>query len=208
VFGFPKASETIEELWYFHVVHKAWSSVALNTDSLSIVEYIQSTSWDGLSGTWDTLGATYPTWDSFGSSEEKAKLVMSNNGSLWVENEVADSDYGTDPIAVLLETGDIDFDSPDTLKIVTRFSLRIVRMAATDEAVDFVVRGSTTKGRTWKTLGNLHIAAGEDEGKTDFAITDSTIRFRITSTTVTAGYELIEESVGVVGLGEEIAVIK
>lgn len=206
IFGFPGAGETVETLWYFHVIHKAWSTTNVMTECLAVLQYTKSATWDGLTGTWDTLGDSYPTWESFGSSDETEVLVMANSGSLWVENDAADTDYGTDPIPILLETGDLDFNAPDTLKIVTRLSLRITRQVTFDGAVDFLVRGSTNKGRTWKTLGNLHIPAGEDEGKVDFAITDSTIRFRITSASITAGYEIIEESIGVAGLGDELAI--
>lgn len=206
IFGFPKASKTIEELWYFHIVHKAWSSTKLNTDCISVLQYVEFSTWDALTGTWNTLGASFPTWFSFGASGEASSLIFANNGSLWIENEAADTDYGTDPIPVLLETGDIDFDAPETIKIVTRLGLRISRQIGSDAVVDFLVRGSTNKGRTWKNLGTIHIPAGEDEGKTDFAISDSTVRFRITSTMVSTGYEIIEESIGVVGLGDELAI--
>ena len=207
VFGFPGASETIEKLWYFHVIHKSWSSTAIMTECLAVLRYIKSATWDALTGTWDTLDATYPTWNSFGASIESEALVFADNGSLWIENALADSDYGTDPIPVLLETGDIDFDAPDINKVVTRFGIRIARQVGSDNAVDFIVRGSTNKGRTWKNLGTLHIPAGEDEGKTDFSMTDSIIRFRITSTTISSGYEIIEESIAVVGLGDELAIL-
>jgi hypothetical protein len=207
IFGFPGAGETIEKLWYFHVVHKAWSTSKIATDCLAILQYVKSTTWDALTGTWDTLDATYPSWSSFGASVTDEVLVFANNGSLWIENTMSDSDYGTDPIPVLLETGDLDFDAPDINKIVTRFGIRVSRQVGFDNAIDFIVRGSTNKGRTWKSLGTIYIPAGQDEGKADFAISDSTIRFRLTSTTISAGYELIEENIGVVGLGDELALI-
>ena len=206
VFGFPRTGTDLEDVWYFHTRLKAWSQAVMNVETFSNIVTSNSNAWDALSGlTWDTIDTVYPTWDSFSDGGEVAATVYGNAGYLWTANDDVNTDYGAEPIDVVIETGDIDFDSPETTKNLTRLSLKIDRIEGYDEAVAFTVQGSTNKGRSWRTLGTLRISATMDEGKVDFRLSGSTHRLRISSSSLTTKYSIAEYSLAVCGNGDELS---
>ena len=60
------------------------------------VRVIISVRWDDLTGTWEALPDTYPTWDSFGSSaSERRTLFGSSAGNVYSSNVGDGSDGGS-----------------------------------------------------------------------------------------------------------------
>ena len=101
----------------------------------------------------------------------------------------------------LIETGDIDFDLPDTNK--TWMSLRIDTVQNVD--LDFTVKASDDYGTAWTTLGTLTVPAGEVEGYLNFLYTESAVRFQISSsTTPESQYTILELVARVANRGIEV----
>jgi hypothetical protein len=66
-------------------------------------------------------------------------------------------DFGTTELVPLIETGDMDFDSPDDMKTLYRLGLLI------SGSCSAVVSGSSDSGVTWKSLGTVTILNCEEE---------------------------------------------
>jgi hypothetical protein len=58
--------------------------------------------------------------------------------------------------------------------------------------IAFTVTGSVDRGQTWKSLGTLTIAVGADEGFVSFQLKGSTLRYRVTHSTVIAPFTISE----------------
>jgi hypothetical protein len=99
-------------------------------------------------------------------------------------------DSGDTLINVELLTGDMDFDVPDQQKFVNRVTLKMGENV--DEDVAFVVQCSKDRGSTWKSLGTLTVPSGSDEGKVDFRMRGSMLRFRLTSSSEVEPYTVSE----------------
>lgn len=67
------------------------------------------------------------------------------------------ADYGTTPLQIDLETGDMDFDAPADTKTLYRVAV------AGSGAFSVYLYGSTDRGTTWKTLGLMAINNSEEE---------------------------------------------
>lgn len=74
-------------------------------------DFIPSVTWDSLSGyTWDNIAATYPTWDSFGSTSTPVDLVAQVSGKIHSFG-VAATDNGTS-VAARWRTGPLAAAGP------------------------------------------------------------------------------------------------
>ncbi len=204
LFGFPDIEENIEHIWYFHTKLKEWSSSKVNVESVSNTYVVDTIAWDGLTGTWDD-GLDPGMWDeSYGNGEYTA-LLFGSSGKVWIGNKEINVDFETQEIPVVIETGDIDFDAPDTMKTVLRMNLKVDRLVDYDAEIQFTAYTSTNKGRNWRKVGILRIPTTEDEGKVDFRVTGSFIRMRLVSSTMTTSYTIAEYGLRVVGSGDELA---
>ena len=92
-------------------------------------------------------------------------------------------------IESVLETQDMDFGLPDTDKSVMSLGLRLMDDSDSTRTttVKFRVEGSTNRGKTWRYLGALRISADDDEDAITFRMTGPTIRFRISTGSVSYG---------------------
>jgi len=94
------------------------------------------------------------------------------------------------PIAIIVESGDFDFGSPNVLKTVTQLSVKLEE--AVGEALLLDVWGTNNRQQQRKKLGVLRIAQGKDEGKIDFRMTGSLFRFEFRSSSRVAPWALNE----------------
>jgi len=205
LFGFPKSDKSIEEIWYFNTKLKEWSSAVVTVDSISTTLAVDVIAWDSLTMSWEDLPLKYPTWNDMKDSSQGNILMFGSGGRIWVGSSIDDSDYGTEPVEVIIETGDIDFDSPDTMKTVLRVNMKIDRLVDFEDAIEFETYVSTNKGRAWKRIGTLHIPTSEDEGKIDFRATGSIIRIKFVSTSMSTSYKITEYGLRVIGSGDELS---
>lgn len=56
---------------------------------------ISSISWDDLTGTWDVLADTYPTWESFGGAQQYGGIIGASTGQVH-KSGVSSGDNGAD----------------------------------------------------------------------------------------------------------------
>ena len=54
-----------------------------------------SVTWNSLTGTWDTIATTYPTWDSFGGARRPGGIVGRSNGQVYRFGDAGSDDGNT-----------------------------------------------------------------------------------------------------------------
>jgi len=202
VFGFPESTPDITKLWSFNYLTKAWTFEDTQASSLGAIWGLGGTisGLDSLSGTISGLDAISGSIEGLGGKVPTKELILGDpDGYVWRTSDASTLDKDGNPIRVVIETGDFDFDEPDRVKSGYRVSLKIDRTLSSDLA--FVVEGSTNEGVSWRTLGTLVIAAGRDENYVNFALTGSTLRFRFTSVSEVPSYVVLEYVVRLRGRG-------
>ena len=202
VFGFPESTPDITKLWSFNYLTKAWSFEDAQISSMGAIWGLGGTisALDALSGTISGLDSISGSIAGLGNSIPTKELIIGDpSGYVWRTSDDVALDKDGNPIRVVLETGDFDFNEPDKVKSGYRVSLKIDRTLSDDVA--FVVEGSTNEGVSWTTLGMLTISAGRDEAYVNFALTGSTLRFRFTSVSEVPTYVVLEYVVRLRGRG-------
>ena len=173
---------------------------------LTVSDLYESITWDSIDSavTWANADSYYSSWDQTAGETEERRFWLGQDGKLkFLTDRVNDFDPsgGTTPIEITVETGDLDFNQPDQVKSFLRLSVKIDRVLTSDTV--FIISGSTDKGRNWKALGTLTIAAGDDENFVTFRLSGSTGRFRVKSSSEVNAYIISELVIGVRGVGLE-----
>jgi len=188
VFGFPKDGDTMEEIWSFYWKTNSWASEKRSCSSISIESIVESITWDDLNAggvlttsTWSGGFTNYPTWSSLRGNESPRRLYFGRGGILEYFEGPGSADHDGVIPKIIMETGDIDYGLPDTVKCWTSLVLKLEK--ATTNDVSFTIEGSIKRGDTdtWKSLGTLVVSSGKDEGSINFRLTGDTGRFRVTS---------------------------
>lgn len=192
VFGFTKTHDFMESLWMFDYTSKGWSYTDIQTYMIANPVVNTSIAWDDLTGTWDTLGNTFPGWDSIKLDDPRKFLFIESASILWKGTEAGNSDFNVNAISCTLSTKDHDFGEPDTLKTFVRFGIKIEVETVLEETLQFATEVSTNRGRSWKYVGVLAIPINKDEGYVNFRSTGSTVQFRLTSTSPVESYTITE----------------
>lgn len=192
VFGFPEDNEYMTRLWRFNYRTQGWSYDNAATYMIANPIVNASFSWDDLSGTWETLGAAFTTWNTIKTDDPRRFLFIEHEGILWKGSEVDGMDFSVTPIEGLIETMDHDLGLPDSLKTFVRFGLKISSDDFLTQAITFRVSVSINKGRTWKFVGDMTIPIGKDEGYVNFRALGSTLRVRLRTTAVTDSFTINE----------------
>lgn len=189
------------ELWFWSYKPNAWSSAdSVDIRSLSITDYTQQIHFDDVDPSWTIENNPYAelpisvlqgqispltvyAFDVYGNllkydPEATQHLLPDGGGAMAAK-----------AIESVLETQDMDFGLPDTDKSVMSLGLRLVDdpNSTRTVAVKFRVEGSTNRGKTWRYLGTLRIDADDDEDAITFRMTGPTIRFRISTGSVSYG---------------------
>jgi hypothetical protein len=198
VFGFPKDGNEIKELWSYSYKADAWSYEELTCETIRSMTFSDGITYGDLdtAGVLDTdsytgWGEVYPTYGSMVDPGEYAPTFFYIAGGKTLTLTTSGSrDAGGTLISMELLTGDMDFDVPDQQKFVNRLTLKMEENV--DEDVAFVVQCSKDRGSTWKSLGTLTVPSGSDEGKVDFRMRGSMLRFRLTSSSEVEPYTVSE----------------
>jgi hypothetical protein len=75
----------------------------------------------------------------------------------------------------------MDLDVPDVNKVAFKMTARIGQTEYDRLAtITLMIDGSSSKGRTWKRLGQVRITPEEDEEEIHFRISGTNLRFRVT----------------------------
>lgn len=201
LFGFPMVGTTINQLWAYDYMAKAWSHLDYDVTMLANPLIQLGLTWSDLSGTWTALDTTYPSWDAFGVGSESSRDLFVASGSEIHKLGTATTDATGSAIPITLETGDLDLDQPDDDKTHLRMSVKLRTFPTTDVA--FTVSASDDGGNSWTSLGILTIPSTQREGSIDFGFTASSVRFRLTSATVCGPYTVQEWGVRVRLRGRE-----
>jgi hypothetical protein len=203
LFAIPSAStKEFARIWRFNYKSKAWSSDLLGGTALTRLGYESILSWTDInettSGTTDTWAdmAYFKSWATMKSGGRIATWVGDGGKVYFFERT------GLSSIPVVLESGDIDFDAPDTIKTVLRMSVRISGQRST--VLAFSVRVSADRGHSWKNVGLLSIPADSDEDSINFRASGSSIRFRLESSSNIEEYTIEEIVLRVAGRGGEV----
>lgn len=204
LFGVSGTSAKIERIWRWDYRSNSWSRDPISTEMLSNPRVNSALTWDELTGTWDTLGTTYSSWDTIRVRDSQRRVIIENAGAIWRGSLDGRLDFGNAPVQVEIVTKDHDFDDPDGLKVFTRFGLKIDSYTLLTNTLTFNVYVSKDRGRTYKSAGILTIPIGKDEGYVNFRATGSTLRIRLTSTSEVLSYYIAEYTLRAIGFGEEL----
>jgi len=184
IFGFPKSSSNIEELWTYDYRSKAWGMEKVTCESLSDAAIYQGYTIDGL----DSLSATIDGLDTYFNSIDSMTYI--NEGSYDIYPTVdgrleyflaQTTDEGGARITSIIETQDYDLSKPGYNKVWSGLSFKIESPIASD--ITYTIEGSVDRGVNWKSLGTLTVNAGDTEGKTSFKLFGGIGRFKLTSST-------------------------
>lgn len=189
IIGFPLGeSDDISEIWRFNYKSKSWSREERTTNFIGTDTVLETVTWDSLSSdlpqdTWDgdSTWAYYPSWDQIVTDEAWNQQLFFNVSSklYYYQDDVGTVDAdGTIP-QLILETGDMDLDAPDTKKIWTKLSIQLENPLDSGESLSFTVTGSTDKGRSWKSLGTLTFGEDYDEAAITFRLNGVAARFKL-----------------------------
>jgi len=191
VFGFPELGSEIVKSWSFNYLSKSWSYDEIeSTSSINLVGFYHNQNWDETSGTWDSKDTP---WQMYTDQAIHQHLYYgTTNGNVWMLTQDGAQDENTRNIPTEFETPDFDYGKPDEIKTWFRLSLKLDRLLTSDETLTFVVTGSSDRGRTYKSLGNLIIRPNHDEGKVDFRLTGSIARFKFISDSNVKPYTISE----------------
>lgn len=199
-------------LWSFNYKTKGWSrESAFGTNSMFSLRIPSSNIWgnpptidgtmiiDGVgevdrwSGTEGltpgTLMEQNLTWELMQRSDSVTNFAFLVGNTRFY---VLDPDSAPARTDIRVESGDFDFGEPDRKKTVNRLGVKLGEIS--DYPVEFNLRVSTDRGRTWKTWVGQHllINPGEDESWMYFRATGSLFRFELTSTSTSDEYIINE----------------
>lgn len=192
VFGFPTAEIFMEKIWSFNYKTKAWSYEVKNTYTLANPVTDLDITWDDLTGTWDTLGTVYATWDSMINNDPVRFLYAEDSRAIHQLTRSGGVDPGDVAIPVTIETPDYDLDAPNILKSWTRMAVKIQYGDIPTENLLYNVEVSGNEGRSWRDIGILRILVGKDEGYVNFRATEAHARFRLTLSDTLKPYWITE----------------
>jgi hypothetical protein len=146
--------------------------------------------------------ATFPSWEAIrGSSTTIKDVYVLKYDTIWKYDVNGKNDNGT-AINVEIITRDIDYNLPDDEKVFYQLAVKLETWQTSN--LDFTVQASGDRGQHWKSLGTLRIAADKDEGKINFRMRGSCIRFRLLSAADVLPYVLNEITLKVRVLGGEV----
>lgn len=198
-FGFPRSSPNIEYIYEYQWETKEWSYEQRST--WMIADLPISSAWDPIPMTTVASVAMttidlQPMTLSWGTATSFYKShFVEHEGALWASST---SENALDPdssvIGIALETPDYDEGAPSFVKFWRM--LRVKISWDTEEPpsipITFSVSISVDRGRSWRNIGVVAIASGNDECHVNFRATGPHIRFRIESTSGVTPYYISE----------------
>lgn len=211
LFSIPTVDETRDRVWSYCYKTRAWSYDEFPSDFLAALAAGTSLTFDDLAAyaSFTEWAAAYPTIGSMEGSLDRRKLYVGRAKELWALERTATVDFTADPIIGLIETGDLDFDLPNTNVTLKRMTVKVRRenhgVLLPGEELRWQVEVSVDGGYSWKQLPkSLTISAGESEGKVDMRVTGPTHRVRLTSYSVINCYTVLEMTMLVMRRGRQM----
>ena len=136
---------------------------------------------------YTTCKASYGGTSSAFSEE---LLYITNGAPIYVFDLNAIEDYDGSDVVAMFETGDFDLGLPDTYKTYYKMAFRLDKQAPAE--LKFHIQSSNDSGLTWYDMGDLYIYENGKEGRCNFIHTGSAARFRVSSSTESAPYIIVE----------------
>lgn len=201
IFGFPQSTQNINKVYSFFYKIKAWTQEDLNASVIANPLLDLGITWDTVTNfisdsTWGAMGE-FGAWSNIKGDTARRDLYHVNGGYFYTlssESNTDDNYVGgsatTDPIQATITTGDIDLNMPDYDKTFTRLGIKLDRRPSA--SLTYTVQSSDDLGYTWKDLGNITIGTNSVEGKVNFRVTGSNVRFRLRSSSEVNIYNIIE----------------
>lgn len=143
------------------------------------------------------------TYGGENSDQSNDRLTVTVGPNVLIMDMNASTDQNNAPIYCTLETGDFDFGRPDHNKTLYKIAVRLYNQAEAD--IVYAVQGSIDSGLTWWDLCDLTIFDEGKEGKSNFMLTGSAMRLRLTSHSEVPAYELVETTLDVKSRGRQFA---
>jgi len=206
LFGFSlNGGADLDRIFAYNYTTKAWSYMGQGSVvAFNVVNFADEIEYGDID-----VNATYADYASVlflamgGSYVERQLTFVNSSGYVETLNLNSASDEQAPgvqvPISVVLETGDFDFDEPDTDKTMMELRVKLAQAEIPRSLpVVFDVLGSLDRGESWKNCGRIAIPASKNEGATGFRLTGSTVRFRLSSTSIVEPYEVSELTLRVV----------
>lgn len=211
VFGFPESATNMVRLWSYFYKTKAWTYDEINASSIDFLLNATNVTWDNFNtfssdGYWS--GIEFSAWDAIKGTGSVTGYVIfgQSNGRTFTfstDGSVDNTGAATSPIPVVIESGDIDLDAPDDEKTWLRLGLKLRDIATEDIVFTIEVNQFRDRATTWKNVGTMTIATGDDESYVNFRLTSSQCRFRISSNSTVAPYAIQEIVLRVREAGQE-----
>jgi hypothetical protein len=79
-------------------------SYARKITSSGRIRVVTSITWNALTGTWNNLSLTYPTWNSFGSTVSERRTALGGSTGTVYASDIGDGSDDGDAIQVIFET--------------------------------------------------------------------------------------------------------
>jgi hypothetical protein len=197
-FGFPRASNYIENIYDFDWETKEWSYEPRQTWMLGDPFLSYSLSVANMTTvTGDTMclvdAVTIMVSGWTAQALTSRAIYAEAGGVLWtfsgVEN-ATNPDGSTNGVSIV--TQDFDEGAPGMVKFWRMLRVKIAWDTAPGMNVVFAVSASLDLGQSWRSLGNLTVRSGETEGWINFRATGPHIRFQLTSSTPCYPYYIVE----------------
>lgn len=215
LFGFVVGGQRVNVVFAYYFETKAWSKIERDVAAIgSVGAFTADTLGDYPTSDWnDFPGRTYNSFR--GELSDQTLYWADYNGFLFYSSPNSDSDSSLSyiapdwvatpsPIPWCLETKDFNFGDGEIIKTVTRLGVRATDVDVARAAdIEIAVEGSVDRGLSWKPLGTMTLAVGDDETAINFLLTGSTARFRLTSSSIVTPWRLEELAIRVRGRGLE-----
>lgn len=207
IVGTSSQTNVFDKMWFWNYKTKGWSWMGtdINVDGFTVTtlastNYVDQLLIDEVGGSDTIDGSPYSglAFDALIRSMIGVDIFMFTSTEYLYKFSTNvtqhTSGYGTTaPIKVSLVTQDLDFDRPDDVKTFTELGVQLRDDdPPRSQSVEMVVESSIDRGKTYRTLGTLVFAVGDDEDKINFRLTGSTVRFRLTSSDVVEPWTLLE----------------
>lgn len=200
LFGLPKGSDRIEEVWAYNYETGAWSHYPISMEMLASADIVALTAWSGLATTWATEAKK---WIDYVPKAGGMDRVYFSFGEVpyrfTAEGKLDDGDSSVPAVII---TPDYDLNYASANKTWLDFGLKLDTPPSDD--VNFTIRGSVDRGVTWKDLGTIPITTTTTEGRVSFRLTGAHARFEITCLDPAVPYVIAEYTMRVRAVGKEI----
>jgi len=206
LFGFSlNGGRDLDRIFAYNYTSKAWSYMGQGSVvTFNVVNFADEIEYDDIDANATYLDYADILYVSMGGNYSERQLTfVSSSGYIETLSPNAPSDeqaLGAQvPISAVIETGDFDFDEPDTDKTTMELRMKLAQAEVPRSLpVVFDVLGSLDRGESWKNCGRIAIPASKNEGATGFRLTGSTVRFRLSSASIVEPYEVSELTLRVV----------